>query len=68
MLVKAINAFTINIIKKHHQKLLILLKTRDLPGVALVITFFMTLFTVHSEITFLNECAVSQILQYDENK
>ena len=45
-----------------------LCNTRDLPGVALVITFDMTLFTVHSEITFLNECAFSQILKYDENK
>ena len=35
--------------------------TRDLPGVALVITFFMTLFTKKK----LNFCAFSQILQPD---
>ena len=35
--------------------------TRDLPGVALVITFFTTLFAKKK----LNKCAFSQILQHD---
>ena len=37
--------------------------TRDLPGVALVITFFMTLFP-KKEIEFLDECAFLKILQH----
>ena len=39
-------------------------QTRDLPGVALVITFFTTPFT-KKEIEFLDECAFLHILQHD---
>ena len=38
--------------------------TRDLPGVALVITFFTTLFTFYRKIQFLIVAVVSQILMY----
>ena len=42
--------------------------TRDLPGVALVITFFTTLYTVHRKILFFIGAAVSQILMFPLEK
>ena len=45
------------------EKIFVYKKTRDLPGVALVITFHNTFHK--KEIEFLDECAFLQILQHD---
>ena len=60
----SLNAGTASTSKRFLQFLLYYYITRDLPGVALVITFFTTLFT-KKEIEFLDKCAFLQILQHD---
>ena len=49
---------------KRLDSMIILSISRDVPGIALVITFFTTLFTLLEKSNFFVGAAVSQILMY----